>query len=89
MRDHRQHAAEAFLELRAVTLREFSKSHGIKLGRTKKQLVENILNACSSYEIIIQAVPGGKATVYMDFTPDATTSTTTTSINKVGKNVYE
>ena len=47
------------LEMRATTLKVFARSHGIKLGKNKTELLNNILDATDRLEILSEAIPGG------------------------------
>ena len=69
--EDKMYAFEQFSELRMATLKRFAKSHGIKFGRVKEQMVWNILDACSTYEVAIETVPGRNATITLTFKPDA------------------
>jgi hypothetical protein len=53
-------AMATFLEeLKVATLKNHARSHGVKLGRNKTELIQNILDAATTRVLMIEA-PKGK-----------------------------
>ena len=76
MTDNKEFAEEVFHQLKVVILNTYAKSHGIKIGKSKKKTIENIMARCDRWELHISAVPGSYIGLQILFTPVPKTKTT-------------
>jgi len=63
-------AIELLFGLKVKTLRIYAKSHNIKFGKNKAELIENIINSITSWSLRLEAIPGSDLTISFALTPD-------------------
>ena len=66
-------AIDLLFRLRVKTLRRYAKSHNIKFGKNKSELVENIINSITKWSLRLEAIPGKDLSIFFVLTPDGST----------------
>ena len=62
-------AIDLLFSLKVKTLQVYAKSHGIRLGKNKSELIENIAKAIQMYELSVQALPGASVLISFVLVP--------------------
>lgn len=65
---------ELLFDLKVKSLRTYAKSHNIKYGKNKAELIENIINSITEWSLRLETPPGGDLLVSFALTPDGSVS---------------
>lgn len=62
-------AIDLLFGLKVKTLRVYAKSHNIRLGKNKSELIENIIESVTKWSLRLEAIPGGNLSIDFVLTP--------------------